>query len=273
LEITGEWEEATERARQALQLASAHHNRLFEAKSLQMLGALYRMQGDFSESLKHLRAAQAIFEEIDHAEGLCDVASIMGTVYWNQGDLHVALRLLTQSKNIAQEISSHYRTYRAASNIGLVYWYQERHGDALQSFNEAREIARAMVFGPVIYTTNGIPAPIQHGGVQAVLNHDNDIEQMRSAYERRRDILYQGLSAIPGLRPIKPYGAFYMFVQAAPELGRGMDLVRRFLDAGVAVAPGSAFGAGFDDWVRFSLANADSEVQEAVQMLKAAFGR
>jgi len=133
------------------------------------------------------------------------------------------------------------------------------------------EIARAMVYGPVIYTTNGIPTPIQYGGIQAVQDHAADIELMRRAYEQRRDILYNGLAKIRGLNPIKPYGAFYLFVEAG-YWGRGMDLVGRFMDTGVAVAPGLAFGAGFEGWVRFSLANSNSEVARAVEVLRQAFG-
>lgn len=131
-------------------------------------------------------------------------------------------------------------------------------------------IARAMVYGPVIYTSNGIPTPIQYGGLQALNAHEADIEIMVRAYEERRDILYKGLTAVNGLNPIRPKGAFYMFVEAG-KWGRGLDLVRRFMDAGVAVAPGSAFGAEFDRWVRFSLANSTGEIAEAVDLLTAYF--
>ncbi len=134
------------------------------------------------------------------------------------------------------------------------------------------DIIHKMTYGPVIYTTNGIPTPIQFGGLAALEKCDNDINRMRAAYERRRDILYEGLIEVKGLNPIKPHGAFYMFVEAS-KWGRGIDLVRRFLDAGVAVAPGSAFGGkAFDGWVRFSLANADEEIALAVDFLKKAFG-
>jgi len=134
------------------------------------------------------------------------------------------------------------------------------------------DVARAMVYGPVIYTSNGIPTAIQYGGVQALKAHNNDIAAMRRAYEERRDILYKGLLQVKGLNPIRPGGAFYMFVEAG-KWGKGLDLVGQFMDAGVAIAPGSAFGAAFERWVRFSLANSNDEVTEAVDLLTAYFGR
>lgn len=135
-----------------------------------------------------------------------------------------------------------------------------------------KPVARAMVYGPVIYTSNGIPTPIQYGGLHALKEHGPDIKVMQQAYEERRDILYKGLIQVEGMNPIRPDGAFYMFVEAG-KWGRGLELVEKFMDAGVAVAPGTAFGANFEQWVRFSLANSNEEIAEAVGLLTSYFGR
>ena len=60
----------------------------------------------------------------------------------------------------------------------------------------------------------------QSAGIAALELGDTIIAPMRVSFERRRDLIYGLLSAIPGLDVVKPKGAFYIFPSAAPLLGK-----------------------------------------------------
>jgi aspartate/methionine/tyrosine aminotransferase len=93
---------------------------------------------------------------------------------------------------------------------------------------------------------------------------------MRAAYEERRDLLVAGLDGQTAIRVPKPQGAFYAFADvSAVRGGRDIwDLVREWLALGVAVLPGTAFGPGYDDWVRLSLAARREDIDEAARRLR-----
>jgi len=126
----------------------------------------------------------------------------------------------------------------------------------------------------ILYTTNGIPAPIQVGAVAALRQGDKDIERMRRAYEERRDIFVQELRKVKGLRTLMPQGAFYVFADVSALLNGGSiyDLIRDWLEVGVAVAPGMAFGAEYAGWVRFSTASSMEELVTAARALQKRYG-
>ena len=94
---------------------------------------------------------------------------------------------------------------------------------------------------------------------------------MVEAFHRRRDLIITGLNKIPGLSCIWPQGAFYAF----PNISNtGMDS-REYADylmheAGVAVLPGTAFGAFGEGYIRISFANSEDNLREALKRLDAA---
>jgi aspartate/methionine/tyrosine aminotransferase len=84
-------------------------------------------------------------------------------------------------------------------------------------------------------------------------------------FQRRRDVIVEGLNAIPGVRCRLPKGAFYAFpnVQDLPLDSR--TLARDLLEqGGVAVLSGTAFGAGGAGYLRFSYANSVENIQKAL---------
>ncbi|MEZ6195739.1 MAG: low-specificity L-threonine aldolase [Planctomycetota bacterium] len=83
----------------------------------------------------------------------------------------------------------------------------------------------------------------QLAGVEALTGPQDSVEEMRAKFELRRDMIVDGLNAIPGFRCPKPAGAFYAFPNIEGT-GRGSREVADLLldQAGVAVLPGTAFG-------------------------------
>jgi aspartate aminotransferase len=127
--------------------------------------------------------------------------------------------------------------------------------------------------------TTSHPCSIAQAAAVAALDGDQDVvEQFRDAFERRRAIVCEGLSVVPGLDLIPPAGAFYAFVSvggllAAAAAGTGIetdrDLAEYILEAaGVAVVPGSSFGA--PGHIRLSFAASDEALQFAVGQIAAA---
>ena len=79
----------------------------------------------------------------------------------------------------------------------------------------------------------------------------------------------------PGVATFAPEGGTYVFVDLAPALGgRTMvALLERAIDEGVLVAPGAAFGAGFEAFVRVCFTSVpEADVLEGVDRLLRAIG-
>ncbi len=81
------------------------------------------------------------------------------------------------------------------------------------------------------------------------------VETMRLGYLRRRDLLVEGLRALPGVRCHLPEGAFYAFPDISSFGRSSVEMARLLLEeAGVVTVPGDAFGAAGEGFLRLSFA-------------------
>jgi aspartate/methionine/tyrosine aminotransferase len=106
---------------------------------------------------------------------------------------------------------------------------------------------------------------VQRAGMKAIQGPQGEVDAMVHEFQRRRDVIVEGLNAIPGVRCRLPKGAFYAFpnVQDLPLDSR--TLARDLLEqGGVAVLSGTAFGAGGAGYLRFSYANSVENIQKAL---------
>jgi aspartate/methionine/tyrosine aminotransferase len=99
---------------------------------------------------------------------------------------------------------------------------------------------------------------------------DAAVAAMIEEFRARRDLIVDGLNAIPGMRCHRPRGAFYVF----PNIeGTGIDertLAHDLLHtAGVAVLPGTAFGDHGAGYIRLSYANSRANIAEALRRIEA----
>ncbi|HEY6865916.1 MAG TPA: aminotransferase class I/II-fold pyridoxal phosphate-dependent enzyme [Candidatus Eisenbacteria bacterium] len=126
--------------------------------------------------------------------------------------------------------------------------------------------------GPLLcfYTTHGVFPAAQSAARAAITGPQDEVEVMRREYERRRDLLLEGLEGQGAIRVPAPRGAFYAFADVSgARAGRDIwDLVREWLAIGVAVLPGTAFGPEYGDWVRISLATRREDVVEGARRLR-----
>ena len=87
-------------------------------------------------------------------------------------------------------------------------------------------------------------------------------------------MLIAGLNGIPGVQCRVPQGAFYAFPNVS-AFGRTSDRIASYLleEAGVAVLPGTAFGAGGEGYLRLCFANSMENIQAALEQIAAALAK
>lgn len=109
---------------------------------------------------------------------------------------------------------------------------------------------------------------VQHAALAALAGPQTDVDRMVDAFRERRDVLVEGLNAIPGVSCDLPEGSFFAF---ADVRGTGQDaraLADRLLEeAGVACVEGPAFGAGGAGHIRFSFAADVERVRAATERM------
>ncbi|PSP66801.1 aspartate aminotransferase [Halobacteriales archaeon QH_6_68_27] len=108
-------------------------------------------------------------------------------------------------------------------------------------------------------------AAAQHAAEAALTGPQDVVEEMRQSFERRRDVLLDGLDDI-GLDCPTPKGAFY----AMPKVPEGF--VDEVIDRGVIVVPGEAFGEHGAGYVRISYAVDVETLEEALSVMDDAAG-
>jgi aspartate/methionine/tyrosine aminotransferase len=109
----------------------------------------------------------------------------------------------------------------------------------------------------------------QLAAVTALRGDQSSVEAMLTEFRRRRDVMVDGLRAIPGLNCARPPGAFYVFPNITRTGYSSKALADRLLDeAGVACLSGTAFGEFGEGHLRFSYANSMENIQEAVRRIR-----
>ena len=125
--------------------------------------------------------------------------------------------------------------------------------------------------------TSSTNTPAQHAAALALTMPQDCVEEMRQAFERRRDLLVSGLNAIEGISCRKPEGAFYVMMNIQGLLGKTLGGVLIGDSAGfaaalldqqhVAVVPGDSFMA--EGYCRLSYAAGDEEIAEGLRRIGA----
>ena len=128
--------------------------------------------------------------------------------------------------------------------------------------------------------TSGPCSVSQKAAEFAYTSSQECVEEMRKAFERRRDLIVKLAKDIPGLEVNVPEGAFYLFPKCSSFYGKkdgdkvianSIDLALYLLEKGhVATVGGDAFGD--PDCFRMSYATSDENIIEAMRRIKDALG-
>ena len=110
----------------------------------------------------------------------------------------------------------------------------------------------------------------QRAGMAALAGPQDCVTTMVEEFRRRRDIMVEGLNAIPGFRCTVPAGAFYAFPNTSGTGLASRELADLLLyEAGVACLSGTAFGRFGEGYLRFSYATSLENIREALVRIAA----
>ena len=115
----------------------------------------------------------------------------------------------------------------------------------------------------------------QYAGIEALNGDQTAIEEMRLAFEDRKNYMIKTLRAMPQINCVEPKGAFYVMVDVSAFFGKtiegveikgSMEVAAVLIDyANIAVIPGIAFGV--DDYIRLSYATSMENIEEGLRRL------
>ncbi|MGV3547977.1 MAG: pyridoxal phosphate-dependent aminotransferase [Pedobacter sp.] len=131
-------------------------------------------------------------------------------------------------------------------------------------------------------TTSGTCSIAQRAGIVAYEQGLDTVNEMKKAFARRRQLVYNLLCDIPGVKANLPQGAFYFFPEISSFFGKkdadgnviknSSDLALYLLNVGhVATVGGDSFGN--DNYIRLSYAASDESLVEALRRIKEALGK
>ena len=123
-------------------------------------------------------------------------------------------------------------------------------------------------------STSNPSSTAQAAAAEALTGPQAEVGEMRSIFERRRDLMVDLVNQVPGLSLVTPQGAFYVFVNISYFLGsKGItgssDFAAYLLENHyVACVPGGPFGS--DEHIRLSFATKEDVIVEGMKRIKTA---
>ncbi len=117
------------------------------------------------------------------------------------------------------------------------------------------------------------PCSIAQAAAAEALNGSQDcVKEMLGVFKRRHDYVVNRLNQLPGVSAIEGDGTFYAFADFSAamktlNLEKDTELAALFLEKGVALVPGSAFGV--EGCMRLSFATSDEALEKALDRLQA----
>ena len=137
-----------------------------------------------------------------------------------------------------------------------------------------REIVRAL--GTIkTYYDYGMFRPIQIAAIMALRHGEADVAEQAKVYEKRRDVLCDGLARI-GWNVTVPKASMFVWAKIPEPFASRMTSMefatKRLEEADVAVSPGAGFGAAGEGYVRLALIENENRLRQAVRQIGRALG-
>ena len=108
--------------------------------------------------------------------------------------------------------------------------------------------------------------PAMYGALAAMSDIDNYLEDARTIFKRRRDLIVERINEIDGMHITKPKGAFYAFPSYDLDIPSA-DLAMELAKNGLICTPGSAFGSFGEGHLRFSYAADETKISKGMDIL------
>lgn len=114
---------------------------------------------------------------------------------------------------------------------------------------------------------SGIFTAIQKAGITALKKYDSHISSLRNIYQKRRDVLCNGLNSI-GWKVVKPKATFYVWAKCLKGFD-SMKLAKHLLEkADIVITPGAGFGTYGEGYIRMAFTVEESRLKAAVARIK-----
>ena len=119
------------------------------------------------------------------------------------------------------------------------------------------------------HMVSGVTAMAQRAALAAIEAPQDCVLDMVKTYDRRRQLVYEGLNAIDGIQCLKPESTFYAFPNISSFGLSSWDFAKYLVkEHKVAVVPGSIFGKGGEGYVRLSFAASREQLKEGIARIR-----
>jgi len=110
--------------------------------------------------------------------------------------------------------------------------------------------------------------------IESLTGTQDEVKRRVEQFRLIRDIIVEGLNAIPGVKCHKPNGTFYVFPNIK-QFGKSSREMADYLlnKAGVATLGGSSFGKYGEGYLRISYANSLDNIKKAVECIEKALSK
>ena len=117
------------------------------------------------------------------------------------------------------------------------------------------------------HSTSNVCTFAQYGAIAALESSQDCVEEMRQAFAKRREVIYDLVNAMPGISCTKPEGAFYIFADIRKIAADSLEFCNALLEEQqVAIVPGVAFGS--EGHVRISYATDLPTIEKGMARLE-----
>lgn len=125
----------------------------------------------------------------------------------------------------------------------------------------------------VEYNTSCILEPVQRAATVAITQGEAEVARLRAHLRHTRQVLVEGLRALPDTEVPDAGGAMYVFFRLAGQ-GDSIALAKRLVaEAGLGLAPGAAFGPEGEGWLRWCHAVTAARLHDGLARLAGFLGR
>ncbi len=130
------------------------------------------------------------------------------------------------------------------------------------------------IVGLIVNSVSCTATFIQHAGIEGLTGPQDSIASTVAEFKKRRDLIVDGLNAIPGISCRRPKGAFYVFPNVK-KLGMDSSQLANYLlnEAGVATLSGTDFGKYGEGYIRLSYANSMENLEKALKKIEIAVAK
>ncbi|MGC9138376.1 MAG: pyridoxal phosphate-dependent aminotransferase [Thermoplasmata archaeon] len=120
-------------------------------------------------------------------------------------------------------------------------------------------------------TINGVNSATQYGALAALKGPQDIVEQMRNEYQKRRDIIYEGVKHSSLLDPVFPEGTFYLWarIKRYPDGVKDEWAMSEYIlkKTNIGSTPGPVFGRRGKRHIRFAFSTNTDDVKEAAEII------